>query len=234
MVFVVSVVIPSYGGGQFLERSVDSVLNQTYPNVEVIVVDDNGVGTPNQQATAAIMEKYNLDRRVKYICHEVNLNGAAARNTGVKNASGDYIALLDDDDMFFPNNIEEHMKILPLLSDDYALTYCGFDEYWGEKKVREVKRTFSGQNLYGILRHLIVVGSTSMCIKKSVWEELGGFDESFRRHQDWEFSARIMARYKIKAVDNIGFRRYIEQRNSPKKAETVIDYRKHYLDKKMS
>lgn len=228
---LVSVVIPTYGGGQYLERCVDSVLNQTYPHVEVIVVDDNGVGTPNQIATSEVMSKYANDGRVKYVCHETNINGSAARNTGVKNAGGDFIALLDDDDEFYPSNIEEHMKVLSVLPEEFALTYCGLEEYINGKLLRMVHRTFSGQDLYGILLHRIVVGSTSMCIRRSAWEEIGGFDESFRRHQDWEFSARMMAKYKVKALDHIGFRRFLLQRNSPQNPDVVFKYRKHYLDK---
>lgn len=228
---IVSVVIPTYGGGQYLGRCIESVLNQTYPYIEVIVVDDNGIGTPNQVVTEQIMTKYKENSRVRYICHKVNINGSAARNTGVRNSSGRYIALLDDDDVFYPQNIEEHMRVLPYLSDDYALSYCGHDEYIDDKKLREVCRLFSGQDLYGLFLHKIVVGSTSMCIRRSTWESLGGFDESFFRHQDWEFSARLMSQYKVKALSHIGFRRYIVQRNSPKKPELVISYRKYYLEK---
>lgn len=228
---IVSVIIPSYGGGQYLERCVDSVLAQTYPNIEVIVVDDNGIGTSDQLSTEKVMLKYSNDNRVKYILHDVNINGSAARNTGVRNATGSFIALLDDDDAYYPSNIEEHMKVLPYLPGDYALTYCGLEEYLDDKLLRTVQRTFTGQDLYGILRHSIVVGSTSMCIRRTVWEELDGFDESFRRHQDWEFSARLMAKYKVKALPHIGFRRYLVQRNSPKDSEIAISYRVHYLDK---
>lgn len=228
---IVSVIIPSYGGGTMIERCVDSVLNQTYPYVEVIVVDDNGLGTPEQQSTQNALKKYVNDSRVKYVCHSVNRNGSAARNTGVKNSTGNYIALLDDDDIYYPTNIEEHMKVLPYLSDEYALTYCGLDEYVKDQRIREVQRSFSGQDLYKILMHRVVIGSTSMCIRKSAWEKIGGFDESFRRHQDWEFSARIMAYYKVCALSHIGSRRYLEFRNTPKNPWVAIENRKYYIDK---
>ena len=93
---LVSVVIPTYGGAEFLKRCVDSVLSQTYPNIEIIVVDDNGLDTPNQLLTAKVMAEYNNNASVKYVCHKVNINGSAARNTGFKNSKGEYIALLDD------------------------------------------------------------------------------------------------------------------------------------------
>ena len=231
---IVSVIIPSYGGGQYLERCVDSVLNQTYPYIEIVVVDDNGIGTPNQLSTAQVMAKYKDNERIKYVCHEKNQNGSAARNTGVKHAIGSYIALLDDDDEFYPTNIEEHMKVLPHLHEDYALTYCGLEEYLDGKLLRTVQRSFSGQDLYGILRHSIVVGSTSMCIKRSAWEELNGFDESFQRHQDWEFLTRILRKYKLKQVEPNGallyYYIYPYNINRPSGKQVQI-YREHYLDK---
>jgi len=92
----VSVLIPTYGGGQYLHRTIDSVLAQTYPHFEVIVIDDNGVGTENQKKTQAVMEQYKDESRVIYICHEVNRNGSAARNTGFAHSKGDYICLLDE------------------------------------------------------------------------------------------------------------------------------------------
>lgn len=231
---LVSVVIPTYGGAEFLKRCVDSVLSQTYPNVEIIVVDDNGVGTPNQLSTAKIMEVYKNTPSVKYVCHKVNINGSAARNTGVKNSKGEYIALLDDDDVFYPNNIEEHMKILPNLDDSYALTYCsGIDEFIDTGVKRKMIKTFTGQDLYAILMRYVYISSTTICIKRNVWDSLGGFDESFRRHQDMEFTARVMAKYKVYALQNIGYKRYRIQRNLPQAPAIKKKYMMHYLNKMM-
>ncbi|MBO4805954.1 MAG: glycosyltransferase family 2 protein [Paludibacteraceae bacterium] len=227
---VVSIIIPTYGGGDSLKRCVDSALEQTYKEIEVVVVDDNGLGTENQLSTAQVMAQYEDDPRVRYVCHEHNINGAAARNTGVKNSNGEYIALLDDDDIFLPNNIEEHMKVLPNLSNEYALTYCsGIDDYCNGK-VRYLERTFSGQNLYDLLMHKIEITSTALVIRRSVWDELGGFDESFRRHQDWEFSARVMAKYHVMALSNFGYKRFRYRRNVPN-PEVARNYMTHYLSK---
>ena len=99
---LVSVIIPTYGGGEYLKRCIESVLAQTYPNIEVVVVDDNGLGTPNQLLTQKVMQEFKDDTRVKYVCHEINKNGSAARNTGFRNSKGEYICLLDDDDEWLP------------------------------------------------------------------------------------------------------------------------------------
>ena len=228
---LVSVIIPTYGGGAFLERAIDSVLSQTYKDIEIIVVDDNGLGTENQVNTALCIKKYEALENFHYICHEVNKNGSAARNTGVKNAKGDFIALLDDDDIFMPDNIEAQMSVLSNLSDEYALTYCSNERYMEDCKVGESHVSASGDILYEVLMHEATIGSSSLLIRRSVWEKLNGFDESFKRHQDWEFTARVCAEYKVQAVDHIGFRRYLEFRNSPKSVEQAKSYRLHYLEK---
>lgn len=231
---LVSVVIPTYGGAEFLKRCVDSVLSQTYPNIEIIVVDDNGVGTPNQLSTAKVMEEYENTPSVKYVCHKVNINGSAARNTGVRNSKGEYIALLDDDDVFYPNNIEEHMKILPNLDDSYALTYCsGIDEFIDTGVKRKMIKTFTGQDLYAILMHDVTISSTTICIKRKAWNALGGFDETFRRHQDWEFTARVMDKYKVYALQHIGYKRYRIQRNATNDPAIKKKYIMHYLNSLM-
>ena len=228
---LVSVIIPSYGGGEFINRTVDSVLAQTYQNIEIIVVDDNGLETEKQLRTAAYMSLYKDNPKVRYICHDVNKNGSAARNTGVENSTGKYIGLLDDDDVYYPNKIATQVKALDSLGDEYALTYCSLDIYRGDKKVGERIATESGSLLYEVLMHDVTIGSSSMLVRRSVWEALNGFDESFRRHQDWEFTARIAANYKVYAINEIGFRRYLEFRNSPKTPEKAVEYRKHYLEK---
>ena len=106
---IVSVVIPTHSGADVIQRAVDSVLAQTYKFIEIIVVDDNGKGSQKQLATEKSMKKYELNDKVKYIVHNDSCHGSAARNTGVKHSLGSFIALLDDDDSFIPNNIETHL-----------------------------------------------------------------------------------------------------------------------------
>lgn len=228
---LVSVIIPSYGGGEFLQRAVDSVLAQTYKNIEIVVVDDNGLDTENQKKTAMQMKKYEDDERVKYVCHDVNKKGSAARNTGVRNSRGEYIALLDDDDIYYPDNIAMHVKEIENLPDDYALTYCSHDKYRDGKKFKDVCYTKSGSLFYEVMMHRVSIGSPSFLIRRSVYEELGGFDESFIRHQDWEFTARVAFHYKIKATGHIGFRQYIVGRHHHTDPYTAKKYREHYLER---
>lgn len=226
---LVSVIIPTFGGAKLLSRCVDSVLSQTYKNIEIIVVDDNGLGTPKQKETASVMKKYLSLSNVKYICHEVNRNGSAARNTGVKNSDGEYIALLDDDDMFLPKKIEAQLSALQSCNDDYAICYCSKEIYNEKRKVGERHVTKSGFLLYDVFMHNVIISSTSLLIKRCVWEEFNGFDESFKRHQDWEFTARVTSKYKVIALDEILYRDYVIQRYVPKSAVYVKELIDYYL-----
>lgn len=108
---LVSVIIPTYARSQYICRAIDSVLNQTYKNIEVIVVDDNGENTENQLATFQTLKSYIDKEQITYITHKTNRNGSAARNTGIFNAKGEYICLLDDDDEFFPEKVEKQVQV---------------------------------------------------------------------------------------------------------------------------
>ncbi len=228
---LVSIIIPTYGGAEFLSRCVDSALTQTYNNIEVIVVDDNGLGTPKQKETAMLMGKYKAMSNVKYICHEVNKNGSAARNTGVKNSSGEYIALLDDDDIFLPEKIERQVNLLSSLGKEYGAVYCSHETFLNGDKVGEEHALMDGQFIYDYMMHRIEIASSSIMVRRSVWEELEGFDESFKRHQDWEFLIRLLNKYAIKSDDFFGFKRMLQFRNSRVSPKIIKERRLFYLKK---
>ena len=103
---LVSVVIPTYGRSNLLGRAIDSVLNQTYGNIEIIVVDDNGIGNSHQRQTEELLQKYIERNEIIYIKHQKNSGGSVARNTGIRSSKGEYVALLDDDDEWFPDKLE--------------------------------------------------------------------------------------------------------------------------------
>ena len=109
----VSIVIPTYKNRGGLTNSVDSALAQDYEGlIEVIVVDDNDPNSEFRKSTTELMARYSDNSKVKYICHEVNKNGAAARNTGIKASTGDYIAFLDDDDLFLEGKLTKQVAYL--------------------------------------------------------------------------------------------------------------------------
>ena len=113
---LVSVIIPTYSRPVFLKRCLDSVLNQTYPNIEVFVVDDNNPDTDARSETEKTMEAYKENPRVTYLKHEKNKNGSAARNTGWKASHGEYIT--------FPLLAHHFSRSTFYPSLDIALSIC--------------------------------------------------------------------------------------------------------------
>ncbi|MCD6599969.1 MAG: glycosyltransferase family 2 protein [Dehalococcoidia bacterium] len=117
----VSVIIPTFRRPDLLKRAIKSVLEQTFQDFEIIVVDDNNPGEIEIQ-THEIVRDFN-DERLRYVPHEINKGNAAARNTGINLAKGEYVAFLDDDDIFLPQKLKEHINILDESTEDVVLTY---------------------------------------------------------------------------------------------------------------
>lgn len=109
---LVSVIIPTYKRSDYLLQTIESVLNQTYSSIEIIVVDDNGFGTVFQKETYNKLKSLIVSNKIIYIPHDTNKNGSAARNTGFKASKGEYINFLDDDDELMPDKIEKQVHIL--------------------------------------------------------------------------------------------------------------------------
>ena len=201
MNYLVTVVIPTYKRANRLSNAIDSVLNQSYSNIEVVVVDDNSDGDIYRRETEKIMDQYILDTRIKYIKHVENMNGSAARNTGLLNSSGDFICFLDDDDFFYKDKID--MQLSFLIKNDLDAVCVGFEFYNGDKVYKQsLFSNRTGRNILDLLSGRIIFGAGStLMIKRDVIEELSGFDKSYVRHQDWEFMMRIFDKYKFDTLD---------------------------------
>ena len=191
---LVTTIIPTYKRADLLPKAIDSVLNQTYRNIEVIVVDDNNPKTEFRYNTEQIMENYKNDGRVIYLKHDKNRNGAAARNTGINTSKGEVICFLDDDDFFINTKIEKQLNCL-LNDKEYDGVYCG--------------RLHSGKNVtseqVGNLSKTILLvdfipGTPTLMFYKKALIEIGGFNEKYLRHQDSELLLRFFENHKINSV----------------------------------
>ena len=109
---LISCVIPSYKRADTLRRAINSVLAQTYCNMEVLVVDDNIAGDEYSKTLHEIIDEYKNDSRVRLVTQPMHINGAEARNAGIRAAQGEFIAFLDDDDEWLPTKLEKQMEIL--------------------------------------------------------------------------------------------------------------------------
>lgn len=184
---LVSIVIPTYKNRGNLKRSIDSALNQTYGNTEIIVVDDNDPNTPFRKATEEVLGLYGSNEKIFYIKHEHNKNGSAARNTGWRYSHGQYIAFLDDDDYFLPDKIYKELSFLENHPEfDAAYT---FEE--SEKNGVMHIIPFEGDATKQILLLESHIQTSTIMFRRYALERIDGFDESFRRHQDLEVLLRF-------------------------------------------
>ena len=227
---LVSVIIPTYKGADKINSAVDSVLNQTYKNIEVIVVDDNGENEPEQLLTAEKMKKYETFENVKYLVHKKNINGSAARNTGIRASKGFYLGFLDDDDVFLPDKTQKQVDCFEKLPDDYAMIYGSFLEHMTENTDRIVKADNADNFLYRFLCNEIIACSSTIMIKRSVLDYVKEWDESFKRHQDLEFFARVACGCRVACISDVCIEKFKLDRNMPK-GELYEQYRLHYLNK---
>lgn len=195
---LVSVIIPTYKRPDTLSRAINSVLNQTYQNVEIIVVDDNNPDTGYREKTESVMIQFESIPKVIYLKHAHNKNGSAARNTGIRASKGKYIAFLDDDDEFLPNKIAIQVAKMTSLDMTWGACYTKYIVKDGDAIIAKTGETKEGNLLTdALMRNLMIAAGSNLFVRRSVVEELNGFDESFVRNQDLEFMARMLSKYKM-------------------------------------
>lgn len=192
---LISVVMPTYNGEKTIKKAIESILSQTYPKIEIIVVDDQS--TDN---TSSVVKSI-IDQRVKYFKLPQKGNGSVARNLGIRKASGDWIALLDDDDQWLPNKLLVQYEYI-MSKDPNEWKAVGCSKYYGENdNWKKVILEKEGDLRADILQmNISISGGSSLLMTKKVLNELGGFDESFQRHQDMELELRYLRKYKLAIV----------------------------------
>lgn len=203
---LVSIIIPTYKRPNTLSRAINSVLNQTYQNIEVIVVDDNHPDSDERKKTATTMRQYENNSKVIYIQHPQNRNGSAARNTGLRNSHGDFIMFLDDDDEFFSEKIAYQVKVMNDRDNSWGVSYTGFEKQFTNKITHSSNHREGNLLVDALMRNLFLAAGSNLMIRRTVCEEINGFNESFPRNQDLEFLVRILQKYKIAYCDYKGLR----------------------------
>nr|WP_289037943.1 glycosyltransferase family 2 protein [uncultured Allobacillus sp.] len=202
--YLVSVVITTYKRDKkVLKRAIDSVLKQTYTSFELIVVDDNGLNNEYQKGVEEVVNSVKTIKGIKLIKHEMNQGAQKARNTGIKNASGKYIAFLDDDDEWLDRKLELQIdKFRDADDDNLGLVYCWYYKYkqLGEDRYDKIlqKSTIKTQRVNKELLYKNFIGSTSFpLIKKECFDNVGYFDENLEAKQDYDMWIRISKKYKV-------------------------------------
>ncbi len=203
---VVSVIIPTYNFAQFIAEAIDSALAQTVPVGEILVVDDGSTDD-----TRAVVDRYG--DQVRYIA-QANAGVCAARNRGVSESSGEYIAFLDADDIWAPTKIG---KQLAKFSEDHeiGLVHCGmreFDSASGQTIAIHVEgqEGWVADELVLWERPVINGPGGTIMVRRTAFDAVDGFDTWMKVGEDWDFCYRVARRCKVGFV-----------------AEPLVDYRSH-------
>lgn len=188
----VSVVIPTYNRPAELQRALHSVVAQGYPDLEIIVIDDNVNNPDARENTAGVVRSFTAPVRLEQ--NTVSLGGAGSRNRGIDIATGAFIAFLDDDDEWLPDKLSSQVALLQSLPDDFACVDTGFYEVNQEKGTKRfVQPRLRGEIFSRLLvkhRGRAPKLSTLLC-KASVLREIGGFDPQLPARQDLDLYLRI-------------------------------------------
>lgn len=193
---LVSIVIPTYKRADKLLRAINSVINQTYTNLEILVVNDNENGDDYTVQLEAIMQTV-TDRRVRLIYQQKHINGAAARNAGIRESNGEYIAFLDDDDYWAENKIECQVDVLSKLDDSYGGVSTLFQSFLGDKIISRSLPYQDGYIWEDILLRNTDVTTCSVLLRHTCLDRAGYFDESLSRHQEIQLLSFFTQKYKL-------------------------------------
>jgi len=193
---LVSIIIPTYNREVLLKDAILSVLGQTYKNFELIIVDDC-----SKYDIKKIADSFK-DNRIKYFRHEKNSGVSASCNTGIKKASGNYVFILNDDDLIVPSALEKFVdKFQESKIENLGGIYSW--SWWvnsNGKTLRIIDSKAKGFILKKILRKQIF---TNLLIKKEVLEKVGLYNESLRNNEDFDFYLRMAKEYQFDFVPEI-------------------------------
>jgi glycosyltransferase involved in cell wall biosynthesis len=211
----ISVVIPTFNRSELLTGAIRSVLNQTFQDFEVLIVDDGSSDT-----TPDVVNSFD-DNRIHYVRHTAPRGGAAARNTGIARAGGEYVAFLDDDDEWFPHKLASQMAVMRRSEPEVAAIYSGYfivERATGRMCGRMTPKA-KGDLSAELLANNPIGGTSCMLVKKDCLEKVGCFDESLPSFQDRDLWIRLSREFRFDYVEEPLLNYYIH----PKKVWTNLD-----------
>ena len=199
----VSVVVPTFNRATVLPRAIESVLAQQWPSLELIVVDD---GSSDQTIELLNRDYVNKHAELRVIS-QANSGVSAARNAAIKQAKGEWIALLDSDDEWLPNKLQQQCDAL----QTSGLQVCHTQELWIRNGVRVNqmnKHQKSGGRIFNACLPLCAMSPSSIVIHRSVFDRVGLFNEALPACEDYDLWLRIAALYEVAYVEQPCIRKY--------------------------
>jgi glycosyltransferase involved in cell wall biosynthesis len=225
---VVSVIIPTFNREKFVGKAIQSVLVQSFPDFEIIIVDDGST-----DGTTEVVKSFSADR-LQYI-YQPNHGRSNARNHALRLARGRYIAFLDSDDLYLPGKLELQVNYLdchPDVGMVYTSAYC-IDESGNQLEYQYEAKT-SGR-IYRDIAFFVPVTITlpTVMVRREVFDKVGNFDESMERFEDTDMWRRIAKTYLVGAIPTPTCYLRTHHGNAlagqdPQKIEAAVTY---YIDK---
>ncbi|MCG8343736.1 MAG: glycosyltransferase [Chlorobiales bacterium] len=206
---LISIIIPVYNGERFIGKAIESCLHQSEKQGwEAIVVNDGS--TDNSQQ---VVENYLDDPRIKLIVHEKNKGLPSARNTGIRNSSGNYVSFLDADDCYLPHTIKNVLTAGDIAKNrqSVAMFYCNYlriNERGETTALVRVKPPMKRPELHlqFLLPKLLLMIPSTTFVRRDALERVGMFDERFLRCEDIQLFARIVERYDYSKTELFQYR----------------------------
>ncbi|MGY0287368.1 MAG: glycosyltransferase family 2 protein [Candidatus Methanodesulfokora washburnensis] len=194
---LISVILPTYNRARLLRRAIQSILNQTYQNFEIIVVDDC-----SNDNTEEVVKSF-CDKRIRYIRNRRHMGAPFSRNIGIKVAHGKYIAFQDSDDIWLPKKLAKQINAFENSPKEVGVVYTSFWRIEEGKKVRIPPSNFRQYegNIHEILLETNFIGTSAAMVKKECFEKVGMFDETLPRLQEWDLWIRISRYYLFRHIN---------------------------------
>lgn len=223
----VSCVIPTFKRSDTLVRAVTSVLNQNYKNIEVIVVDDNN---PNDEYSVETQRKLKniKDSRLIYIQQKQHINGAVARNVGIQEATGEYIAFLDDDDEWNEEKIRKQISFLNNNPEIQGVS-CLYDVKKDGMTIRKC-HPYNGKNLHKkVIDRSVSVFTSTILLRRKALDKSGYFNETLLRHQDLQFLLDFLALNNMSVLNEYLVTLHADSEMNHPNVNNMIEIKKNFF-----
>lgn len=223
---MVSIIMPVYNGSNYLKYAIDSALNQTYKNIEIIVVND---GSNDDGKTEAIAKSYG--KKIRYLSKQ-NGGVSSALNEGIRNMKGEYFAWLSHDDIYYENHIEKNVEFLRYCDGQDIIPFSCFDIIDSEGKVNIESTISAGLHAYDFKTSVNTkydcilkgeVNGGNVLIPKKAFDEFGGFEEGNRISQEKDMWARLLKKYKFINIPIITYSLRLHEKQVTSTTSNIIE-----------
>jgi len=218
----ISIIIPTINRSHLISRSIESILNQTYQNFEIIIVDSS-----QNEETKKIIENFQkFGKRIIFFSFREKRGIAAARNFGIKKSNGEYLAFQDDDDEWLPDKIEKQIQVFKNLNSDseVGVVYTGFYTFEGNKKFYIPKEDvlLREGDIHKELLKGNFVSTQTMLIHKRCFAKAGLFNENLPSFEDWEFAIRVSKFFRFRIIDEPLVNAYIQEDSNSRNINNYV------------